>query len=257
MMYVLQTAGAMYINSSAGGTLSGVTPMATLNIEWGTGNLNLINSTTTKFQITPTLIVLGGDTLQFAAVITTTCVINQGNTGGNIPRSMLIQAQTTTSTGTVTPNLITLAGGDNTATPVGTATAGNTWVRGGAALGGSGTRNSGNLYLSGGHVGGGGSTTVGFTALTAADNTDPTAQTVRLKVNGIGLGLYTAAPVAQAARVGQATNSTGVAAVNKTMSDVTTAGLADPAKVNLNFANIVENMWNLMETAIHNIGLTA
>lgn len=79
----------------------------------------------------------------------------------------------------------------------------------------------------------------------------------RMVWNDTGIGFFAATPVAQPARIGQATNSTGVAAVNKTMSDVTTAGVADPAKVNLNFANIADNMWNLLEAIISNYGLTA
>jgi len=71
------------------------------------------------------------------------------------------------------------------------------------------------------------------------------------------LGLYNTAPVVQAARVGQGTNSTGVAAVNRTMSDVTTTGISDPAKVNLNFANLIDNLINPLELLIHNIGLSA
>ncbi len=81
----------------------------------------------------------------------------------------------------------------------------------------------------------------------------------RFAWNATGVGLYTTTPVAQAVRVGQATNSTGVTpgAGDRTMADVTTGGLADPAKVNSNFAIIAVNMWNLLETAVHNIGLTA
>jgi len=41
------------------------------------------------------------------------------------------------------------------------------------------------------------------------------------------------------------------------MVDVTTLGVADPAKVNSNFAIIAVNMWNLLETAVHNLGVTA
>ena len=249
--------GLLSINDTSAGTLPGVTQYGNVNFGWGSGNLTFLQAGATKFQLTNTLALLGTDTLQFAAVIVTTCKINQGSTSGNVPRSMLLQAQSTTSTGTVTANFLTMAGGDNSAVPVGTAQAGHIWTRGGAATGGSGTRVAGNNYQSGGHVGGGGGTTVGAFIVGAADNPDPTLQTVRFKADGTGIGLYTATPVAQAARVGQATNSTGVAAVNRTMSDVTTTGLADPVKVNQNFANLVANMWNPLELLIHNIGVSA
>jgi hypothetical protein len=80
----------------------------------------------------------------------------------------------------------------------------------------------------------------------------------RLAWNDVGLALYGGNPVAQAARVGQATNNTGVApGATRDMDDVTSAGLADPAKVNANFARIVANMWNPLELALHDLGATA
>jgi hypothetical protein len=85
------------------------------------------------------------------------------------------------------------------------------------------------------------------------------AVTQRLAWDDTGMALYGGATVAQAARVGQATNSTGVTpgGSDRTMADVTTAGLADPAKCNSNFAIIAVNLWNPMELANHNLGVTA
>jgi len=255
----IAVSSALSINdTSIAGSLPGVTQFGSVNVGWAAGgNFTLLQAGTTRFRVSSTIVLLGLDTLQFDATLVTTVKIIQGSTGGNVPRSMLMQAQSTTSTGTVTPNFLTLAGGDNSAVPVGTAQAGHIWTRGGAATGGSGTRVAGNNYQSGGHVGGGGGTTVGAFIIGAGDNADPTLQTVRLKVDGTGLGLYTAAPVAQQTRVGQGTNGTGVAATNQTLADVTTTGIADPVKVNQNFANLLVNIVNLIETRIHNIGLTA
>jgi len=85
-----------------------------------------------------------------------------------------------------------------------------------------------------------------------------TSSAQRFGWNTTGIGLYAKAPVAQAARVGQAIDSTtGTPSGTRTFVDVTTASVADPVKINNNFATLVANMWNLLETAISNIGVTA
>ncbi len=118
------------------------------------------------------------------------------------------------------------------------------------------TADSNLLWITPANVVGIGST--GFaTKLTGAAGSSLIGSAVCLGWEANKLGLYTAAPVVQAARVGQGTNSTGVAAANRTMSDVTTTGLADPVKVNQNFSNLIDNMWNPLELLVHNIGLSA
>lgn len=79
--------------------------------------------------------------------------------------------------------------------------------------------------------------------------------TTRLKSNGTGLGLYATAPVAQAARAGQLTDSTG-GTPSTTLVDVATAGIADPAKINSDIASLAAK-YNALELACHNLGVTA
>lgn len=64
--------------------------------------------------------------------------------------------------------------------------------------------------------------------------------------------LYYGTPISQPTRVGQLTDSTGGSA-DSTLVDVTTAGLADPAKVNNNFADLVAKM-NAIETRLSAAG---
>ena len=77
---------------------------------------------------------------------------------------------------------------------------------------------------------------------------------VKLSWNTTGLGFYAKTPVAQAARAGQLTNSTGVAAPGTVVTDV--GGLFNQATLNTNFAAITL-LYNALELAISNIGLTA
>ncbi len=67
------------------------------------------------------------------------------------------------------------------------------------------------------------------------------------------LGFYNTAPVAQAVRAGQLTNSTGVGAPGVVVSDVGAA--FNQATLNTNFAAITL-LYNAVELAVHNIGLT-
>lgn len=83
--------------------------------------------------------------------------------------------------------------------------------------------------------------------------TAKTAGTTRFSANGTGIGLYATAPIAQAARVGQLTDST-TGTPSTTLVDV---GVAfSQANINNNFSSVLTKI-NAIETAIHNIGLTA
>jgi len=78
-----------------------------------------------------------------------------------------------------------------------------------------------------------------------------------LRWDNAKLGLYNTAPVTQATRVGQAVDSTGgTPSGTRTLVDVTTAAVADPAKINANFATLATNMWNPLVLALHNLGAT-
>jgi len=146
---------------------------------------------------------------------------------------------------TTVPDLFVKGGGTSS---IAGATAGRLLIQGGDCTGASGSRTGGAVAISGGV----GATAEGTVSITTA------AGVVRLSSNGTGLGLYTATPVAQAARVGQAVDSTtGTASGTRTFVDVTTAAVADPVKINNNFATLVANMWNPLELAIHNLGATA
>lgn len=79
------------------------------------------------------------------------------------------------------------------------------------------------------------------------------ANAVKLSWNTTGLGLYGTAPVAQAARVGQLTDST-TGTPSTTIPDVGAA--FSQATLNNIHASLLTKI-NSIETAIHNIGLTA
>lgn len=85
-----------------------------------------------------------------------------------------------------------------------------------------------------------------------------TGGTARFQGNNTGIGFYGATPVAQASRATQLSDVTGgnTASNSGTCVDVTTAGLADPAKVNDNMAKMLDRI-NKLETIIHNLGLSA
>jgi len=87
----------------------------------------------------------------------------------------------------------------------------------------AGTRNGGNVYMQPGP----GTTANGEAYIAASDGTK------RIRVNSTGLAFFAGAPVAKQTL----TNSTGVASAND-LVDVTTTGLADPAKCNANFSSI-------------------
>ena len=138
----------------------------------------------------------------------------------------------------------------------GITTGGRLNIAGGAATGSGGTHIGGALDLGGGPAtnGVGGNITVhpgtGLTQGVGALTTG--AGTNRLRWNATGLGLYTATPVAQAARVGQYVNSTGgTASGTRTLVPST-----NQAAIDNNFATVA-TVQNALETAIHDIGLTA
>lgn len=137
----------------------------------------------------------------------------------------------------------------------------NTTFNGGDVSAASSTGGTGLFRGGDGGAGTGGPVTMRPGSGTTAQglgNLQSGAGTVRLAWNSTGLGLYTATPVAQAARVGQAVDSTtGTPSGTLTFVDVTTAAVADPVKINNNFATLVASMWNPLELALHNLGATA
>lgn len=80
------------------------------------------------------------------------------------------------------------------------------------------------------------------------------SSTQRFALDDTGIALYGGSTVAQASRVGQLTNNTGVGAPGTTVNDV--GGAFNQSTLNTNFAAILLKV-NAIETAIHNIGLTA
>lgn len=220
-------------------------PATTALIVFNASNLQLKVGTNYIVQMTTTVVNLGVSNFQFDpgnSIIS----ITTGSGGGAVGNSLDVRAQNESGS-TGVGGTLNCYGGD--ATGAG-GTGGDHISRAGdATVGASGTRTGGNYFTRPGN----GTTVQGtWTGQSGGGTT-------RISWNATGLGLYTATPVAQAARVGQATNSTGVspAGGDRTMVDVTTAAVADPAKVNSNFAIIAVNMWNLLETAVHNLGVTA
>lgn len=138
----------------------------------------------------------------------------------------------------------------------GVTTGGRLNVAGGAATGLGGTHVGGLLDLGGGPAtnGTGGNIVVhpgsGLTQGTGALQSG--GGTNRLRWDATGLGLYTATPVAQAARVGQYVNSTGGTASGTR----TLVPSSSQAAIDNNFATVL-TVGNALELAIHNIGLTA
>lgn len=107
----------------------------------------------------------------FSSSISGNCTYGIASTSTTTIRTLTLQGHSSSSTANVTAGAVTIAGGD--------------------ATGASGTRNGGDLSLRAGT----GATADG--TLKLLDNA-----TVRLSINGTGLGFFTAAPVAQPADVG-------------------------------------------------------
>lgn len=83
-----------------------------------------------------------------------------------------------------------------------------------------------------------------------------TGSTTRLQANATGLGLYTATPVAQASRVNQLTDSTTGSTASNSGALVDVGGAFDQTKLNDNLAKLAAKI-NAIETALHNLGVTA
>jgi hypothetical protein len=80
----------------------------------------------------------------------------------------------------------------------------------------------------------------------------------KLSCNTTGLGLYTTAPVAQAARAGQITDNTGGSATTTFAAITAGASYAQADMVACkNALASIAAQYNKIETALHNIGLTA
>ncbi len=227
-------------------TLLNVTSGAAINLTTNSVLRLIISSTGIQSQNSMFFIAPGNDT-GFSGLTASSLSSAGVNTIFRGTNNAFTGANTASGRATFQAGDCTDAGGGVTQT------GGVAVLRGGNTAGSNAGNVAGDVYAQAGFASTG---TQGTGHLTASSSGSGLGAD-KLRWNSTGIGLYTATPVAQAARVGQATNSTGVAAVNRTMSDVTTAGLADPAKVNLNFANIVDSMWNALELAIHNIGLTA
>lgn len=225
-------------NNSAGGTARNV-------LDWGatatdtvtigdsnvvltalasSGGINLSIAGTVRATLTASQLQMQStcSTVQFISNIGANCVINIGSTSTTTIRTLLIQGHSSSATSGVTGGAVTIAAGD--------------------ATGGSGSRTGGGLDLRAGT----GATANG--ALRLLDNA-----TVRLTVNGTGLGLYATAAVAQAARAGALTDSTG-GTPSTTLVDV--GAVFSQANVNNNFSSLLTK-YNALELACHNLGVTA
>lgn len=157
----------------------------------------------------------------------TDAAISQANqtTDGDAD-DFLITAQANTSNGTVTGGDLLMAGGACTnAGAVTSQTGGSCFIRGGLVSGSSGTRVHGSA------------------GIRAPNGTDVVAVTMTTG-STVQLGFFAATPVAKQTL----TDTTGGTPANA-LVDVNTAGVADVAKVNANFASI----W----TKINNYGLWA
>lgn len=229
----LRLPNAFTLNNRNAGNTADVTQITGTGTTLGLGSISV--QTTITSANTTTFSLTGGGTLNFNALSGQQLLFNS-------------TAATTfgmTASAAATGFLFTGRGHDSSA--VG-GTGGARLERAGDATGASGTRTGGAFDIRPGS----GASAGGLLRLLTG------AGTARLSVNDTGLGLFANAPVAQAARIGQAINSTGVApSGTRTFVDVTTAALADPAKVNANFSTLVDNMWNLIENAVRNLGVTA
>ncbi len=194
-------------------------------IDWGSSTVDTLtvgnNGTAVSIVSNPVVVTAGGVSTVFTStsITVTQPVVQFANSANGIIRIASI------STAGATGLLLSIRGQIMTGT--------------GATVGG-------NIAI----VAGSGAT-AGVTQIFKSD-----ATTQLLKCDDTGVRLYTGSTVAQASRVGQFTNSTGIGSFSLVISDVTTTGLADPVKCNQNFANMLT--WgNALELAIHNIGLTA
>ena len=104
-------------------------------------------------------------------------------------------------------------------------------------------------------------------ALNLASGTGPTAAgevslsagaTKRVRANATGLAFFNVAPIAQPADLGAfVDSSTGTPSGTRTIVDVTTAGAADPVKVNNNSATMVAWLAALRTNVVRGLGLSA
>jgi len=121
----IAVSSALSINdTSIAGSLPGVTQFGSVNVGWAAGgNFTLLQAGTTRFRVSSTIVLLGLDTLQFDATLVTTVKIIQGSDWWQRAAQYADASAIDHQHGTVTPNFLTLAGGDNSAVPVGTAQA--------------------------------------------------------------------------------------------------------------------------------------